>query len=88
MPLYINPEEDMLYQKGMQVGELIGLDKGIEQGREQGIEQGIEQGADLFLEAVRLCRAGLSLDNIAIQLDVSLSVVEQWIQKAKDNGLT
>jgi predicted transposase YdaD len=95
MPLYINPEEDMLYQKGMQVGELIGLDKGIEQGREQGIEQGreqgieqgIEQGADLFLEAVRLCRAGLSLDNIAIQLDVSLSVVEQWIQKAKDNGL-
>ncbi len=87
MPLYINPEEDMLYQKGVQVGELIGIDKGRDLWLEQGREQGIEQGVELFTEAVRLCRAGLTLDNIANQLDISLPVVEQWIQKAKDSGL-
>jgi predicted transposase/invertase (TIGR01784 family) len=71
MPLYINPEEDMLYQKGMQVGELKGLDKGIE----------------VFKECIRLYRAGLPIATISSQLSIDITTLEIWIKDAQELGL-
>jgi hypothetical protein len=85
-------------EQGIERGIEQGIERGIEQGIERGIEQGIERGIEQGIERGRqeerqqmlsrtvplLLQAGLSIDQIATQLQVSLETVRQAAGLAQD----
>ncbi len=82
MPIYIELEDvetDYLYNKGIQKGNLEGIEKGIEKGKEEGVR--------LALEIIDQYKKGHDIQTIALTLGVEQSIVESAIQEAKELGL-
>jgi predicted transposase YdaD len=94
MPIYIELEDvetDYLYNKGMQKGKLEGIEKGIEKGielgEEKGVEKGVEKGILNSFEVIKQYKEGISLKEIAKNLQLKYQLVKNAITEAKKMGL-
>jgi len=76
---------DFSVKKAMEKGLNQGLAQGLEQGLKQGLQQGMEQGVltgkrELI---IRLMTHGMSLEQIAVYLDLEIPQIQQIIQNPK-----
>jgi predicted transposase YdaD len=86
----LQPAYDAWEQETIQRGVQQGLEQGIERGRQEGRQEGREEGsrrreAELLSRTVpMLLNAGLSIDQIAQQLQVDVEAVRRAAQQGQN----
>jgi predicted transposase/invertase (TIGR01784 family) len=75
------------YVKGREEGIEQGIEQGIELGEEKGVEKGVEKGIFNSFEVIKQYKAGISLKEIAKNLQLKYQLVKNAITEAKKMGL-